>query len=143
MHASRDLPNTGLQRDVWLRRTLWLLGAAAAVLAALLLVGRRHQQDKLAVGVLAISAGCSFIASGLIAWTRRPANRIGPLMVLIGFVWLLGGGLQESNDSLPFTLGVLIGNVAFAPFVHVLLSFPSGELGRRKRLLVWLAWFAL
>ena len=29
--------------------------------------------------------GGSFVVSGLIAWQRRPDNRVGALMVLVGF----------------------------------------------------------
>ena len=41
--------------------------------------------------VLAIAVGWSFIGAGLYAWWRRPENRTGPLMTLVGFVWFLGG----------------------------------------------------
>ena len=53
---------------------------------------------------LEVLVGLAFVASGLVARVRRPENRTGLLMILVGLSWF-GGALQASNASLPYTLG--------------------------------------
>ena len=37
--------------------------------------------------IAAPTVGWSFIATGLYAWHARPENRVGLLMVILGFAW--------------------------------------------------------
>ena len=52
----------------------------------------------------AVAIGWSAIASGLIAWRQRPANRLGPLMAAYGLAVLVRPW-QYSSDALVFTIG--------------------------------------
>jgi signal transduction histidine kinase len=71
-----------------------------------------------------------FIGVGLFAWSRRPDNRVGELMVVTGFAWWLSTfGLVE--PALLFTIGLLLGNLYIAAAIHLLLAFPSGRLATR------------
>jgi len=72
--------------------------------------------------------GWSFVAAGLIARIRRPRNRIGLLLIAVGFSWFLASGLMSSNDSVPWTFGVLLGAVPAGFLVHLVLAYPSGLL---------------
>ena len=45
----------------------------------------------------------AFLAAGLVAWSRRPGNRLGPLMVASCFALLLRQ-LRYSHDALAFTV---------------------------------------
>src|SRR3954447_18733721 len=77
--------------------------------------------------VLALTLGWAFIATGLYAIWRRPGQPIGRLMVLVGFLWFTGA-LPES-DSVPlYTIGLLLNGLWVAPFVHLLVAFPSGHV---------------
>src|SRR3954447_15886247 len=76
---------------------------------------------------LEILVGLAFVGSGLLARVRRPENRTGVLMVLVGFSWF-GGALMASNQSLPYTVGYADGALIAALFVHLVLAFPSGRL---------------
>src|SRR4051794_23991304 len=77
--------------------------------------------------VLALTLGWGFIATGLYAIWRRPGQPIGRLMVLVGFLWF-AGALPES-DSVPlFTIGLVLNGLWVAPFVHLLVAFPSGRV---------------
>ena len=78
-----------------------------------------------------------YVLAGLVAWSRRPESRFGPLMVLAGFATFLSG-LQWSNHALPYTVGLVFDIVVAAIFLHVFLAFPSGRLERRteRRLVV-------
>jgi signal transduction histidine kinase len=79
---------------------------------------------ELAVSVL---AGWSFIGSGLLAWTRRPENRTGPLLMLVGLTFFAGLLNSADHDALN-TLGAWVRPLHFVVFVYVLLAFPSGRL---------------
>ena len=85
--------------------------------------------------VVQLAAAASFLVSGLLAWWRRPANRLGPLMVATGFA-LLMRHLRYSHDALAFTLFFLFGDLGFALTVHSSLAYPAGRT--RDRLERWL-----
>ena len=101
------------------------LGAAAGALA---IVATSDHADQSAV-YLALTplAGLSFAAAGLVAWSRRPENRTGPLLIAVGFAWFLGS-LIAANASAVFTLGTALASLFIAAFVHLVLAFPSGRL---------------
>jgi hypothetical protein len=79
-------------------------GVALAVLAYEVEVDSLHTADGRAVAQVAV--GLSFLLAGLIAWSRRPANRLGALMVAAGFALLLRQ-LRYSHDALAFTVFLL------------------------------------
>ena len=119
---------------------LALLAAAGGVV--LILAGDRSRPG---VGIaLQVLVGLTFIGSGLLALVRRPDNRTGWLMVLVGFSWF-GGALLASDDSLLYTLGYANGGLIGAFFVHLVLAFPSGRLETRaeRRLAVCMYLVAL
>ena len=76
-----------------------------------------------------IIVGCvvawSFVVAGLVAWNRRPDNRTGPLMTLVGFAWLCAG-LTESPNDLSFTAGMIL-------FLVVVILNGIAGLARGKR----------
>ena len=77
--------------------------------------------------VLATLIGLAFVGSGLLARVRRPENRTGVLLMLVGFSWF-GVSLGASDQSLVWTLGYAEGALGAAFFVHLVLAFPSGRL---------------
>ncbi len=77
----------------------------------------------------------AFAIAGLIAWRRRPGNRTGPLMIAIGFAWL-ASGLTDSSSDVVFTLGLVLSNLWPGLLIHLLLSYPSGRLDHRSRIIV-------
>jgi signal transduction histidine kinase len=84
--------------------------------------------------------GWGFAGSGLYAWSRRPGNRVGPLLTATGGAWLLRG-LEVSGEPLVFAVGKVAAPWAFAVLTHLLLAFPSGRLGSwRLRLLAGIAY---
>jgi len=69
----------------------------------------------------------SFLLTGLFAWSRRPSNRMGRLMVVLGLCLLL----------IPYTgppwlilhpIGLIGFTVASTLLGYLILAFPSGEL---------------
>jgi signal transduction histidine kinase len=62
------------------------------------------------------AVGCVLFVCGGLAWDRRPASRIGALMILVGFSWFAGnfGGVAVYLHR--------------GPLVQVVLSYPTGRL---------------
>ncbi|HEU5279460.1 MAG TPA: histidine kinase [Gaiellaceae bacterium] len=123
-----------LTRRPWLR-----FGPAALVgggLAAALVAASNHDEHPLHTAAILLFVSWSFVFAGLIGWTRRPQNRTGMLMVAVGF-GVLVGSLTDANDAVPYTLGLVLGSLFLAAFVHLLLAYPGGELiSRHARILV-------
>ena len=114
------------------------LGLALSGIAILLVLASDHEDNKAATIALAVTAGLSFIVSGLIALWRRPENRTGYLLAAVGYLWFFGA-LNESNNDWLFTAGGALGSLVFGAFIHLLLAFPGGRLAGRRDL--WLVVF--
>jgi signal transduction histidine kinase len=109
---------------------LFLLGIATAPLSVLPAI-RSGGLDALdTTAVLAVLVPWSFVLSGFIAWDRRPANRIGVLLMILGFWWISGRlmGPPTTSSSLVNTVGIVWRLAWVVGFVFVLLSFPRGRL---------------
>ncbi|MCZ7589333.1 MAG: histidine kinase [Gaiella sp.] len=83
----------------------------------------------------AVVIGWTAIATGLLAWWQRPANRMGLLMTLFGFAVLIRPW-QYSGDPWLFVIGLALGSLGFALFGHVALAYPTGRVVDRLEL--WL-----
>jgi signal transduction histidine kinase len=118
------------------RLAVWpALLAVAAGTAGLILASDVTDSPGL-TAALTLLVGLSWSTIGVVQGLRRPANRLGSLMLLFGFVWF-GGRLIYVNPPVLYTIGLFLGAVFFAVLGHVLLAFPSGRLeGRLARLLV-------
>jgi signal transduction histidine kinase len=77
--------------------------------------------------VVSLLAGWSFIGSGLVAWTRRPAHRTGPLLIAVGLTFF-AGLLNAADPEILHDLGAWVRPLHLAFFTWVLLAFPSGRL---------------
>jgi signal transduction histidine kinase len=81
--------------------------------------------------------GSAFILAGLVAWSRRPGNRVGVLMIGVGVGLLIGGyGLTSTlanviSPEVVFGLVVVAGSVWPVVLLHLLLAFPGGSLVSR------------
>ena len=113
-----------------------VLGGIAAAGIALGLVAYHVQVDNLGPytansrSMAIVAVAWAFLFSGLIAWSRRPRNRMGPLMVATGFAFLLRQ-LRYSHDGALFTVFFLLGELAYALIAHVTLAYPSGRITDR------------
>jgi signal transduction histidine kinase len=113
-----------------MRRHLFivLLALGAGVGAALLVLGSDRERPPVAASaVLALVVGWAYVGSGLIARRQRPENRLGTVMVFIGFAWFVTF-LADAGSSLVFTLGKALESVYLLGFVYLVLSFPTGRL---------------
>jgi signal transduction histidine kinase len=101
--------------------------------AALGFVAYRAQTDALHSphhAAAQVGVAGAFLVSGILAWARRPENRMGRLMVLTG-VALLARQLRYSDDALLFTVFFILGDVAYAMVGHTALAYPTGRVTDR------------
>jgi signal transduction histidine kinase len=119
--------------------TLLRFGLAAAAVVLGIVAYRTqvhdlHSRSDWATGIVA--AAWSFVLAGLIAWWRRPDNRLGPLMAAAGFALLLRQ-LRYSHDPALFTTFFGLGDVGYALVGQSVLAYPTGRITDRwERLLV-------
>ena len=113
---------------VWLIVGPLALAAGGGALAAVLTSG--HEENRILVSVFGLLVGWSFVVAGLIARTRRPENRTGVLMLIVGFTFFVGA-LGDANNSVLFTIGIALGSIFIAALIQLLLAYPSGRLGSR------------
>ena len=114
-----------------LKVALWCLGIAfgllAGVVVALLVVS---PVEPTWVLILFVVVAASYATAGLVAWQRRPSNRMGRLMTAGGFAWLLAAMLNTGVTPL-VAVGAVVATVPVAVIVHLLHAFPSGRLRGR------------
>ncbi len=78
----------------------------------------------------------AYLAVGLMAWQRHPAERIGLLFTITGYAWFLPS-LTNLHYALPFTIGQVTASLYQACLAHLGLAWPYGRLrSRGDRLLV-------
>jgi signal transduction histidine kinase len=93
------------------------------------------------MGILSPLLASIFVWAGIAAALRRPASRMGPLMVAAGLVWLLAE-LAGSRVPALTAVGLVVASLVLAMVVHLLLAFPSGRLrGRASIFTVAVAYF--
>ena len=118
---------TGGQRQ--LPTALLLLSVAVAAIAAgeIALLAAYGNGAPFELLVLVTLVGCVYTAAGILAWIRRPANRMGPLLCIGGLVWLAASAV---NIAIPafIAIGSVTQTLPTALAVHALLAYPSGRL---------------
>ena len=110
------------------RRRAVLLAAAlcSAGVVVVLLTSDREDADP-RVGGPRAHRGLELRRTGLYATHRRPASRVGLLMVALGFAWCVAA-ISLANSALAFSVGLVMGGLWGGVFLHLLVSFPTGRL---------------
>ena len=91
-----------------------------------------HQRTLIAVfGPL---TGRAFIGTGIFAWLRRPENRVGGLMVAVGFAACLGASGLDRAVGLHHRTAVH--RPPLRVLYHLLVAFPIGTIASRAERLV-------
>jgi PAS domain S-box-containing protein len=112
------------------RREALLAGTlvfAVGLVAVVLTLTSDHESHRLLQILVGVVLGWSFLASGLVAHTRRPDNNTGRLMVWVALAWFLGA-LVEANGALVYTIGLALNALVFAALAHLVLAYPAGRL---------------
>jgi signal transduction histidine kinase len=111
-----------------LRLMLALAALAGGLVNLGLLLRTDHGRPQPLAYLLFVIVGVSwsFVAAGLVAWSRRPANRTGALMVAVGLAYALNG-LRLLGTPLGFALWFLVGTLPAAVLAHLIAVFPDGR----------------
>lgn len=116
-----------------------LLALALLVAGAALGIGAYYAQTNALNSPHAaaqVAVGWAYLVAGVIAWDRRPANRMGRLMVLTGLA-LLARQVQYSSNAFLFTVCFILGDLGYALVGHSALAYPTGRVkDRAERALV-------
>ena len=87
--------------------------------------------------VLFLLVGWSFVASGCVAWSRRPENHVGALMVVIGLIWFVSQLLRRGRSRSRSPSGIWLGDLWLLPLAFLLAGFPLARLhGTLERVLI-------
>ena len=100
------------------------------MLGAGVILSSDHVDHRGLTVTILLGIGAAWIGTGLYAWWRRPANRVGALMTWTGFAWLLNAFVAADAPAV-FTIAVLGANLYLAAFVHLLVAYPEGCIRRR------------
>jgi signal transduction histidine kinase len=126
-------PSTAL---IWAIATCGVAAAGCAVALAY----ASGRPDPVVQAALNVWIMLPYVLAGLVAWSRRPESRLGPLMICAGFAIFLSM-IGSWDLRLPATIGSVFDLIPAAIFMHVYLAFPSGRLeGAAERVLVALTY---
>jgi signal transduction histidine kinase len=115
------------------RFVLWgiaLAGCAGAAVLMWLALTSDHVNEPGLQAALTDWITLPYILAGVIAWSRRPDSRFGPLMIAAGFA-IFFSSLGWSNAPWLHTIGQAFDLVPAVVFLHVFLAFPTGRLEHR------------
>jgi signal transduction histidine kinase len=119
----------------WTRIALAATGFVAGVVPLILAVRIPAANHRVLLAAFGPLVGWTFIGTGLYAWARRPANRIGPLMIAVGFSFCVASLIVARQPWL-YAIGLLFLPLPYAILTHILLAFPTGEIGARSARIV-------
>jgi len=111
------------------------LVAGLANVALLLRAGDDRGESLVYLLITIIGVGWSFVGAGLVAWSRRPENRTGALMVAVGLAQLLNGllfnGVILVREPFAFALWFLLATLPEGVLGHLIAVFPDGRATTR------------
>src|SRR5215211_2556987 len=117
-------------------------GFVAGVVPLLLAINSPGGAHRTVIAAIGPVIGWAFIGTGLYAWARRPTNRIGPLMIAVGFSFCVAS-LSVAQQPWLFAAGLLFFPLPYAILTHIMLAFPTGELtSRAERVIVVLSYLS-
>ena len=117
-------------RQLRIALALAALAAGLVNLALIAQAGDTRPRSPLYLVIAIVGVSWSFVAAGLVAWSRRPDNRTGALMVAVGLTYALLG-LRLVPSPLAFTLYLLLASLPVAILAHLIAVFPDGRATTR------------
>jgi len=128
-----------------------LAGAAAAVLEVLASYRLWHThvwagRVDLSFLIPITAVGVSFVAAGIFGMVRRPASRVGALMVAAGLAWFAPVAIQAIPLGIFWSLSSQFQTLFLVLLAHLFVSFPTGRLRTqwdRNAMVGVYAWAAL
>ncbi|HJV14131.1 MAG TPA: sensor histidine kinase [Propionibacteriaceae bacterium] len=126
----------------YLRLAVIAAGFVAGAVPLILAINSPGGPHRAVIAAIGPVIGWAFIGTGLYAWARRPANRVGPLMIAVGFSFCVAS-LSVAQHPWLHAIGLLFLPLPYAILTHILLAFPTGELtSRAERVIVGLSYLS-
>ncbi|GAA3889096.1 hypothetical protein GCM10022381_33620 [Leifsonia kafniensis] len=126
-----------------LNRSLIILVGQSVVLAGITVVLSAPDPLGLWGNLIVLTVAAGYVATGVWAWTRRPTNPVGALIVAAGGALVLGN-LGNSQIVILQIIGITVSPIAIGVCVHLLLIFPGGRLtGWFPRLITCLSYASI
>jgi signal transduction histidine kinase len=131
-----------------LRLALAFVALVAGLVNAVLLVRADDRPRSLAyLLITVVGVSWSFVGAGLVAWTRRPTNRTGALMLAVGLSYALIGlllnGVILVGTPIAFALWYLLRTLPEGLLPHLLAVFPDGRATTRLQRVFIVANYAM
>jgi len=126
------------ERILWY--ALWPVGACFVVFGELgfWLNGTVPRETfPLDLGVSSLS-----IVAGLLLWRLRPENRTGPLLVLVGILWTIGG-IRAYENPWAFGVGQWFDGSQDLVLAFLLIAYPVGRITSRPLRVLVVCGFSL
>ena len=121
------------------RRAVFAVGAVCLAATVLHAIGpflsSYSFEPTILSAIVYTAVGASFMGAGLVAWVRRPGNRIGPLMIGVGLAFFLPA-VWWIRTPVASVVGVAAVSWYQAFLVHLALAFPTGRLRSRTERIV-------
>jgi signal transduction histidine kinase len=140
MHVARPAHGAADRARAWGGSGLWATGGLALALCALAGVAEAvlaaGPLGSIYVAYLFPAVGALYVATGLLAWLRRPANRLGALMMACGAAIIVS---SLANTAVPALVaaGAITATLPLSVLVHLVHACPSGAVqGRTARVTV-------
>lgn len=126
-----------------LRLALLQLGVTTVVLGAILIaVVIAEAPASGGQYTLTMLVTWAYVAAGLLAWSRRPSNRFGALIVWTGLA-ILASNVGATGVPVLVAITAVVATVPLAMLVHVLHAFPSGRLPNQASRVVVVAGYVV
>jgi signal transduction histidine kinase len=109
------------------RAALALLGVLVVLLGVLEVVLALDAANTAWSAAAFVVVGVLYAGCGLVAWSRRPSNRMG-LLIVLGGVAIMASALASTADPVLVAVGTVVATLPYASVVHLLHAFPSGRL---------------
>ena len=121
--------------------------AAAVLVGATCLALMATNPDSGDAGTWSVELAANLftIGVGLVMWHARPGNRVGPLVILMGFAGAAPFLSWASGNGVAWTIGDMWNLLGVVVLANVYLAFPEGRTSGWSRHLVIAvyAWFFL
>src|SRR5829696_3946723 len=114
-------------RDV---RLVVLAGAVAAVGTAFVVARSDVLAEPNVNAALRYLNVVSAIGVGAVTWSLRPRSRLGPVLIVPGFLYAVTS-LQASADPYAYNIGRLLLPLCAVALLYASLAFPTGRIERQ------------
>ncbi len=110
--------------------TLLVIGATACLVALVWLTPSNLSAAPLAIQLGSSAVGIGFVVAGVVGSRQRPSSAVGPLLVIGGFLYLLGR-LQGADPPVVWLLASAANALWQGVVYYIAFSFPAGRLATR------------